>query len=267
MKSFVIAMILIIAAAFSFSNAFAQSEEGINDTEDIKGEDYAGVNLSAEIKEKIKKSDLPNETLNYIKKFIKKSGVDEEEINEIDDVDLDDLPKEVKIKNVKETNIGIYEINYTEETEQKKVYVVTYSSPSFKATENPIVASKNVNYLNFGLSGNSTTSAFLKTATGVMTSADAGYVMMRTGSITGISTNLEIMGGTGKLKIKVYKNGEDTGFENIIDVPPEGPRIDYDTQSEYIDEFSPGDAIAVYVEVIGNVEWRNAITMVEITTD
>jgi len=264
-KSFLIILVIVlvlIGAVFSFS-AFAQQNE--TNSNDSSNESNSVVGEAKEVKEKAK--EIANETLNYIEKFVKKSGVKESDINEVSEVDLNELPKEVVIKNIKETNIGVYEINYTKQDEQKKLYVVTYASPSFKAKENPIVACKNVQNLQFGIE-NANSSTFLKTASGVLSSAEQGYVMMRDGSITGISTNMKVNSAVseGRLKIKIYKNGEDTGFENVIEATPTGIKVDYDSQSEFIDEFSAGDIISVYVEQLGSVEWQDVIVMVEITT-
>ena len=43
-------------------------------------------------------------------------------------------------------------------------------------------------------------STFLNTGTGVEASLEKGYVMMRSGSITGLSTNLEVLSGNGEIE-------------------------------------------------------------------
>ena len=89
--------------------------------------------------------------------------------------------------------------------------------------------------------------------------------MMHPGSITGISTSLEITQGTGKLYIRVYKNGEDTGFSNIIS-SEDTKKIDYDIQSEKSLTFYQGDVITAYIENPDNLSWKNAIVTVETTS-
>ena len=63
--------------------------------------------------------------------------------------------------------------------------------------------------LTFGLDEQSSESIFLETSTGVKTDVQKGYVMMRAWSITGISTDLEVLENNGysEVEIIIYKNG------------------------------------------------------------
>ena len=204
---------------------------------------------------------VSQEISSYVESFIQGQGIAKNEIKEIKKIDQSNLPDEVDIKKIDENKVGIYEVNYTQNNASKKIFVVTYSTEQFKKEE---ISSKNIQYLNFGYSGASSGSGYLKSATGVVTSQNNGYVMMRKGSVTGISTSMGI-GGTGKVIISVYKNGQDTGFSNVIE-QNDAEKIDYDLQSENVVTYDAGDIISVYIESIGDVQWSDIITMVETTS-
>ena len=87
---------------------------------------------------------------------------------------------------------------------------------------------------------------------------------MRDGSITGISTNLEIVKGEGEIEIVIYRNGEVVEFGNSFVGDSEGVKKDYDVQSEATVKFEAGDVISVSVEADDGVVWKDVITMVEI---
>ncbi|MFA6022750.1 MAG: hypothetical protein WC781_01540 [Candidatus Pacearchaeota archaeon] len=206
---------------------------------------------------------VSKEVSDYVSSFVEKGGIDSDKITDIQQVDQSSLPDDVQIKTIDENNVGIYEVNYTEGNKSENLFIVTYSANELPKLETAIT--KNIQYLTFGFSGESVKSRYLDSATGVQSSAERGYVMMRPGSITGISTSLGIKDGTGKLYIKVYKNGVDTGFSNMI-TSSDQKKIDFDTQSENVLTYVPGDVIAVYVENVGNVDWNNVITTVETTS-
>ncbi len=195
----------------------------------------------------------------YVKSFLTKRGISEEEVRDINKINQSKLPENVKIKKIDKNNIGIYGVNYTQQNKPGEVYVVTYSTNEFEKVQKNIVT--NIQNLNFGLSGIVNESSYLESVTGVETSETKGYVMMREGSVTGISTNLDIS-GDGEVELKVYKNGEYTGFSNLIDSSDKTQR-DFDLQSENIIKFKKGDVISVYAQVSGEVDWGNAITMVQ----
>lgn len=198
----------------------------------------------------------------YITSFVSKGGIKKENIKEMKEVDLNDLPDEVEIKEIEDTYIDIYELNYSDAQEEKKLFIITYSTDEFKEKQ---IDSRNINYLDFGYAGSSSESAYLETSTGVVSGEDNGYVMMRSGSVTGVSTSLAL-DGEGHIIIKIYKNGEETGFENKVSTDDQRT-IDYDLQSEDIVRYEAGDVIAVYVEAVGEVAWSNVVTDVEITTE
>ena len=198
----------------------------------------------------------------YIKGFVNGTGVNEDSINSINKINQSELPDNVEIKDIDENKIGIYEVNYTSGNDTKKIYVVTYSTTQFKEKSAPLI--KNIQNIYFGYSESSDSADYLNAATGVAVSGDKGYVMLRPGSVTGISTSLDLT-GDGKVFVTVYKNGESTGFHNLI-LSVDNKKIDFDIQSENAVNYNAGDIISVYVETSGDVNWGNAITIVETTS-
>ncbi|MBS3092032.1 hypothetical protein J4466_01290 [Candidatus Pacearchaeota archaeon] len=210
----------------------------------------------------ISDSSISEGVSDYVKSFVSEGGIKEEQIKNVTQIDPDNLPDEVDIKKIEKNNLGIYQVNYAENNTDKKVFVVTFSSDELKKTEEK--ETKNIQFLNFGYSGNSNDSSYIDTAAGVMSSADIGYVMLRSGSITGLSTSMNI-GGDGKVNIIIYRNGEDTEFSNTIS-SSDNKKKDYDIQSENIITYEAGDVISVYVEVNGDVNWGDVVTIVETTS-
>ncbi|MEM3074964.1 MAG: hypothetical protein QW727_03425 [Candidatus Pacearchaeota archaeon] len=217
--------------------------------------------LSGVIAQEVTK-EVDENTEKFIKDFVKKEGINESEISDILVVNQSELPENIDIKNIDENKVGIYEVNYTQANESKKIFVLTYATTQFAKKEQ--IYTKNIQNLYFGYSGESEKSGFLSTSSGVITSKDKGYVMLREGSVTGISTSADIS-GDGKIFISIYKNGKDVGFHNIIS-SADYKKIDYDLQSEDIVTYSPGDVISVFVQVSGKVNWGDATTIVETTS-
>lgn len=215
-------------------------------------------------------SDLSNETQQYIKDFVAKENIKEDQINSITQVDLNNPPKEIKIDKIDEkTNVGVYEVNYTDEADkQKKMFMVTYAS--LTAVAPPEISSgTSVTYLNFGETDLTRGSQYLKTATGVRSSEEKGYVMMDSGSITGLSINVEVVSfsSEGKIDVVVLKNGKEVGIRNSIDVSSVGVKKDYDIQSKDMIKFEAGDVVSVYLQSDGNIQWRNAINLVKLEVE
>jgi hypothetical protein len=238
---------------------------------------YAETELSsqevAQISEKVDRIVTPalsDAVQGYVTAFAEKKGVKAENINNISEVDFDSLPKEVNIENIGDTNLAIYQVNYNESSsqEQKNLFVITYSTEKLAKQGDIIVAQDKRQFLNFG-SEEEMNKGFLKTAAGVEGSLETGYVMMRSGSITGISTSLDVINtnSDAKIEIIVYKNGEPISFSNSIDASSSGVKKDYDIQSKEVVEFQPGDVISAYTKVVdGDASYKSIITMVEITT-
>jgi len=203
----------------------------------------------------------------YVEDFVEKRGIESQDVSGVYEVDFENLPKEVNIENVGDHNLAIYEVNYNDAGEEQKIFVVSYSVEKLAAQGDIIISQDKRQFLSFGFSGKMKDSSFLKTATGVDGSLDQGYVMMRAGSITGVSTNLKVVGaGIGQLDLVVYKNGNAIGFGNTLITETIGVKKDYDVQSKGSVTFEPGDVISVYLGAKGLGVWEDVITMVEITT-
>jgi len=202
-----------------------------------------------------------------IKEKMKEKGVEDEEINNITQVDYNDLPPEIEIDDIEETELAIYKVD---KKDDKPFFVIT---PGEKFQESSKEPTYYRTFLNFGYSGTMSGSGFLETATGVETDLEKGYVMMREGSITAISTNLEVFEeASGSLEITVYVNGERVGFGNLVDMGSSGVKRDYAVQSFDVVNFEAGDIISVaLMSSDGSSEsassWGDVTTLVEITTE
>lgn len=236
----------------------------------ISAQDQPSKALQAEVQdvvEEVSEVNVSEEIYEYVLDFVEKRDVLPSEVSKIKEVDFDSLPKEVNIENVGDHNLAIYEISYEENGEKDQVYVISYSVEELKAQGDLIIAHDKRQFLNFGFDGTMSKSGFLQTATGVEGSLEKGYVMMRDGSITAVSTNLEIIqNNLGQIEIIVYKNGEAIGFGNTLDASSPGVKKDYDVQSKDVVVFEAGDVISAYARAQGDVSWKDVITMVEITT-
>lgn len=206
---------------------------------------------------------LNSDVETFVKEVAKNKGVSEVDIEEVKQVDFESLPEEIKIDNLDDTNLAMYEIK--QKGQEKPVYVITVSDVQFKKTIKEFV---NKMLLNFGYSGEFESSLFLETATGVQGSDEKGYLMMREGSITGISTNLEVLEviESGTIEVIIYKNSEEVGFRNTIVVEDIGIKKDYDVVSLDTITFEAGDLISVYLEINGEFLISDVINILEINT-
>lgn len=218
-----------------------------------------GVFAASTIVSNVGTGELSDELTNFVSKVAEKKGVEPGKIESVRQVDFAELPQNVDLKNIDDTNLALYEINTGE---GPLVYMLTVSDSTFKKT----LSSEDYkrSFLNFGFVGESSGSHFLKTATGVETSFEKGYVMTRSGTITGISTNLEVVKGIGEIEIIILKNGESVGLSNDIKVNSAGVKLDHDIQSEIV-SFKGGDVISVYIKA-EDISWKDVTTLVEITT-
>ena len=236
----------------------------------ISAQDQSSKAIQAEVKEvvdEVSDTNVSEAVYDFVLDFVEKRDVLPSEVSKIREVDFDSLPKEVNIENVGDHNLAIYEISYEEDGEKDQVYIISYSVEELKAQGDLIIAHDKRQFLNFGYDGTMVESGFLQTATGVEGSLEKGYVMMREGSITAVSTNLDVeQSNPGQIEIIVYRNGEAIGFGNTLDTSSSGVKKDYDVQSKDVVVFGAGDVISVYARAQGDVSWKDVITMVEITT-
>lgn len=196
-----------------------------------------------------------------IKELVKeKKGVDIQD-EEIEEINFTDLPSELDIDKVSDTNIAIYKVNYTAD---KPLFVISSGEPT-AAVEGPVISEAR-SLLSFGYAGEKSESGFLKMESGVEGSLKKGYVMMRPGSITGLSTNLEVTdAGVGDIEIIIYKNGNEVGFRNILSAGSLGVKMDYDVLTKDIVNFKAGDTISVYVKLRSGAVLSDVTTVLEIT--
>lgn len=205
---------------------------------------------------------LSGKAKEVVEGIVENQGIDKDKVKSVEKVDFEDLPEQVDLKNIDTTNLAVYEVDYGGEA---PVFVITASDELLEASEEVVQIYKM--FLNFGLSGESNGEIFLNSATGVEGSLEKGYVMMREGSITGLSTNLEILSGEGNVEVVIYINGKPAGFRNTIVADSTGVKKDYDTQSLNIVKFDKGDVISVYVKTEGEVIVKDIINLVEISTE
>lgn len=192
-----------------------------------------------------------------------KKGINNQSIKDVKEVDFNSLPDQVDIKNIDDTNLAVYEVS---QEEGDSFFVITVSDEKLKQYTKEAETHSRM-FLNFGSPQTLSESGFLETVGGVTTSKYKGYVMVREGSITALSTNLEAVSGNGEIELTIYKNGEEIGFRNSFVIEGEGVEKDYDSQSFGIVNFEAGDVISVYAKASGNVSWKDTITLIEITTD
>lgn len=253
--------VLFTLGIFAFVSGFGEDSSLISSN--TPSESFPIGNLSD--------STISSNVSDYVKEFVSKKGIDPKKISNVSQVSFEDLPKEVNIENVNDNNLAIYEVQYNDTSQEisgldKKVFVITYSVNELKSQGDLIVSSDKRMFLNFGLNKEISTSDFLNTASGVEGSLERGYLMMREGSITGISTILNVTSFVdgGQAEIIIYKNGKPIGFGNTINLNNLGIKKDYDVQSRGVVTFEPGDLISAYVKVEGSL--RDVITLIEITT-
>jgi hypothetical protein len=182
-------------------------------------------------------------------------------VSNITEVNFSDLPDEVDIEKIENTSIVIYEVDYGE----MPLFVITSSGVEKSVVSVPVCDAKLL--LHFGFGEEMGGSGFLNMASGVQGSLEKGYVMLRDGSVTGISTNLEVVSSVagGGVEVVIYKNGVEVGFRNYLSVDVSGVKIDYDVQSKGIVNFRAGDVISVYLSSENGVVLADVTTVIEVT--
>ena len=270
-KSIITILSIVIILAVIISSFAVLAQEG-NDNASDSGDNGLTLQEKQDIKQKVKEvagERLAQETQKYVEEFVEKRGIGAEDINNISEVDISNLPQDVNIENVNDANLAIYQVDYNETAgANEQIFVITYSSKKLGDQGDIIVAKDKRQFLHFGLSDETAGSTFLETATGVPGSIGVGYVMIRHGSITGLSTLLEVIDAVEDedIEVIVYKNDEVIRFGNVIYASLDGIKKDYDVQSKGVVEFEPGDVVSVFINTDNLVKYKNVITMVEITT-
>lgn len=200
----------------------------------------------------------------FVKEVAQKKGIEEDKISGVKELNLNELPEEVNIKNVDTTNLALYQIDV--DNEENPVYVVTASSKFFKET---LKKYSQRMLLTFGLAGEAQDSTFLKTSVGVTTDLQKGYVMTRDGAISGLSTNIEIVEKSSPqpIEITIYKNSEKVGFKNEFYETEPGIYVDYDQANGGILSFERGDVISLEINVPENTKVKDITSLLEIETN
>lgn len=210
----------------------------------------------------ISATNVTGNTANFVKNIASNRGIPPSDIKDVKQVDLNNLPSEVNIKNIDNTSIAMYQVNLNNST--KPIYVITASQNEFKKAVQNFTSRM---LLNLGLSGTVDHSEFLMSAAGVQGSTNQGYVMLRSGSITGLSTSLNVektlAGKTAQ--IVIYKNGQLVGFRNTFDLGKTGPQSDYNTLGEGIINFNKGDVISIEVLLPEGAQVKDINTLLELT--
>lgn len=204
---------------------------------------------------------VTNEMGEIIKDIALTKGVSKENIKEIQEVNFEELPEEISLENIDDTNLALYKVDTGGD---KPLYVITASETKFKKV---IQKFTNKMMLSFGFSEDFSKSGYLKSSTGVLGDLEKGYPMMRTGSITGMSTNLEVIEGEGEIEIIIYKDKQEVEFRNAFNIKNTGIYTDYDTLSGEILNFQPGDVISIYVEIPKGMILKDINTLLEIESE
>jgi hypothetical protein len=207
----------------------------------------------------IAETTLSEDIQQFVKEVQRNKEINESDIKSVKQVNFEDKPDQIKIENIDDTNLAMYELEV--KGKDKPVYMITVSDQQFRKA---IEKYTNRMLLTFGKK-NLQESSFMETATGIMSSEEKGYVMMRDGSVTGISTSIEIIEGEGEIEIVLYKNGKPTGFRNQFN--EQGIQSDYDLQSEGIVEFQKGDILSLKVNNEEFINIKDINTLLEVMTN
>jgi hypothetical protein len=196
-----------------------------------------------------------------VKNALEVRGIGADKVQNVKEVDFNELPEEVTLENIDDTNLAMYEVAV--EGEDRPMYIITASDDFFTTTMTKFGQRM---LLNFGFSGENVKTTFLKTATGVVTSLEKGYVMTRSGSIVGLSTNLEVLRREGNVPIEViiFKNSEEVGFRNTFNPEMSGIYNDYDIMSNGAVSFERGDVISLQVTVPEGTSVSDVTSLLEI---
>lgn len=214
---------------------------------------------------------VENSTKDFVVDFVSGRGIRSDQIMNISLVDLNSLPNHASIDNVNDANLAIYNVKYNEDNAEESVFVVVYSLNELEDKGDLIFLNNNKNILVYGSNMELSGEGMFLQSTGVEGSLENGYTMIRKGSITAISSSMNLISGSDEdvIEVVIYKNGEPMSFGNSFSLDSKGLRRDYDLQSEGIIKFLPGDVISVYVRSSSGSNqtiWKDVVTLIEIST-
>lgn len=217
--------------------------------------------VSGIIAQEITQEDLDE----FVQDVAEQKGISPESIENITQVNFTDLPEGVNVQNIDDTHLSLYEIVTSQGA---SVFLITFSGETLGTFQEPKqILTQSKSLLTYGLAEQSKESKFLETSVGSESGLNKGYVMLGKGSLTGISTNLEVVRGTGKVEIKILKNEEQINFGNSLDISSEGVKKDYSIQSAGIVEFKEGDVISVYIKNEEGITVKDITILVEISNE
>lgn len=179
----------------------------------------------------------------HLNKLIENQGVFQGDVQNISELNKGELPSEIFVSNVEDSNVGIYDVKYFDGVSNKSIYVISFATQDL--SESPITKSENMEYLTF--SGNE--------------EVLGEYLIMDDGSIVGLSSVVEFS-GSGEVIVEVFVNSDLMFISN--NVFDSGDNFDYDIQSSNIDEFSVGDLISVRFRTVGDISVSEVNSVVKI---
>jgi len=200
-----------------------------------------------------------NDITKDIVDFVENKGISVSDSN-ISEVNFSDLPSGVDIEKIENSSVVIYEVDYG----ARPLFVVSSGS---KKVVPSVPEYRYRSLLNFGFNGKMSSSGFLNMGD-VEGGIEKGYVMMRSGSISGISSILNVVDGKEMedIEVRIYKDGKIIGLRNGLSADKEGSFVDYDSLSEGIVKFDAGDVISVYVNFGDGVSVADVVTVLEIVS-
>lgn len=180
---------------------------------------------------------------NPIDSLMEKQGILQEEIRNVSSVDKNLLPSEISISSVDDSNVEIQQVEYEVDGVVKKMFILSFTSEGVSQV------------VEEGQVGNE---MFL-TFSGMN---DLGsYVMLNSGSITGLSSHVDFS-GAGDIVIELYVNDELMFISN--EIVSSGDNFDFDLQSENIDMFFPGDVINLKVKHSDSISIEEVNSVVKV---
>jgi len=235
------------------------------------------------IRDKIASS-ISDKADKYIDKFVEKKEIKVESITNVTEINLEKLPSEINIGDVKDADIAFYQIDFNDAGKSNRIFVVSFLADGLKM-EKPFEP-KNVTItpptkglpsqivpknLAFRFTGEMDKTGFLESVAGISGSINDGYIMSGSGNIVNVSTDLEVYEGKGTIGITLYKNGVPTLLTTSFVIDPDKLIVNPDTKSYFVYgilsqgnvSFKNGDIISVYVTLSDGVILKSITTSVQ----
>ncbi len=173
---------------------------------------------------------IASEEESYLNSLAKKQGV--VDVDNIIKLNSSVLPEYIEVGDIKDNNVGIYNLKYNDSGKERDLFVLTYSS--FKMPSEPAGFYDSWQY-SFGF--------------GKGDVLESKYIVLDDGYITGLASVANMSGG--EARVYIYKNGIALNFFN--ELSGSGILMDYDFQSSGLISVNKGDLLEFYVDVNGGV--------------